>query len=195
MSDTDRQDEFQDTESSGNLAGRIEALLFVSGEALDTVELARALNVTQEEMNSALNQMRDEYDFAQRGFYLKRFGSKVQLTTREIYSADIVNLLQPVQKQSLSRAAVETLAIVAYRQPVTKGEIEQIRGVKCDYTVQSLVNKDMIKEVGRKETLGRPILYGTTDEFLNHFGIESLEELPPIPEEKPEESAEKTISA
>lgn len=77
---------------------------------------------------------------------------------------------------------METLAVVAYRQPVTRAEVEQVRGVKCDYSLQSLMNKELIAEVGRKEALGRPILYGTTDTFLAHFGISSLKELPPLPE-------------
>ena len=95
-------------------------------------------------------------------------------------------LLQPVQKQSLSQAAMETLAVVAYRQPVTKLEIEAVRGVKCDYSVQSLMHKGLIEEVGRKETLGRPILYGTTDAFLAHFGLTELSDLPRPAEEEPE---------
>ena len=104
----------------------------------------------------------------------------MQLTTRPDYAPYIERLLQPIQKQSLSQAAMETLSIIAYRQPVTKAEIEAVRGVKCDYSVASLVNKELICEVGRRESLGRPILYGTTPKFLQHFGIESLEELPPM---------------
>jgi segregation and condensation protein B len=90
--------------------------------------------------------------------------------------------LQPVQQQSLSQAAMETLAVVAYKQPVTRAEVEQIRGVKCDYSLQSLMIKGLIREVGRKDTIGRPILFGTTDDFLSHFGLRDLEELPPMPE-------------
>ncbi|HPS81399.1 MAG TPA: SMC-Scp complex subunit ScpB, partial [Candidatus Limiplasma sp.] len=93
----------------------------------------------------------------------------------------VERLLQPVQRQTLSQAAMETLAVIAYRQPTTKGAIEQVRGVKCDYSVQSLLNKGLIKEVGRKEALGRPILYATTDKFLEHFGITDVRELPPLP--------------
>ena len=88
---------------------------------------------------------------------------------------------------------METLAVVAYRQPVTKLEIEAVRGVKCDYSVQSLVNKGLIEEVGRKEALGRPILYGTTDTFLSHFGLSSLEELPKPPEAEEAEQAEPLV--
>ena len=166
----------------GTLAGRIEAILFVAGDAVRVADLAKALNIGLAELDRALNALKDEYDFAQRGFCLKRFGHQVQLATRALYSRDVVHLLQPVQKQSLSQAAMETLAVVAYRQPVTRAEVEQIRGVKCDYSIQSLVNKELIHEVGRKDTLGRPILYGTTEAFLSHFGIGSLEELPPMPE-------------
>jgi len=169
-------------ETGGNLAGRIEAILFVAGEAVRVEDLARALNVSVKEIETELVQLRDEYDFHQRGFTLKRFGHQVQLATRAMYSADVVHLLQPVQKQSLSQAAMETLAVVAYKQPVTRAEVEQIRGVKCDYSLQSLMNKELIMEVGRKEALGRPILYGTTENFLAHFGLTSLEDLPPLPE-------------
>ena len=171
----------------GNLKGRIEAVLYVAGEPVLTDELARALNVTRKELDAALKELRDEYDFQQRGWILRVFGSHVQLATRPLYSEDVVHLLQPVQRQSLSQAIMETLAVVAYRQPVTKAEIEQIRGVRCDYSVQTLCAKGMIAEVGRKEALGRPILYGTTDQFLSHFGISNLEELPPMPEPAAEE--------
>lgn len=166
----------------GSLKGRIEAILFVAGEAVRVEDLAKALNISLPELETALSELRDEYDFAQRGFCLKRFGHQVQLATRALYSADVVRLLQPIQKQSLSQAVMETLAVVAYRQPVTKAEVEQIRGVKCDYSIHSLVTKNLITEVGRKDTLGRPILYGTTEEFLSHFGLEALEDLPPMPD-------------
>ena len=171
------------TDGVGNLFGMIESILFVAGEAVDVRDLARALRIGEDELDKSLEQLSDEYDFNQRGFMLKRFGSKVQLATRPLYSDAVVRLLQPVQMQSLSQAAMETLAVVAYRQPVTRAEVEQIRGVKCDYSLQSLMIKGLIRETGRKDTIGRPILYGTTDEFLSHFGIRSLEDLPPLPEE------------
>ena len=169
-------------EDEGNIRGRIEAILFVAGEAVPVRQLAKALQLDVPVVRQALEQMRDEYDFQQRGFVIKEFGDKVQLATRPLYAEDVVRLLQPVQQQSLSQAAMETLAVVAYKQPVTRAEIEQIRGVKCDYSLQSLTAKGMIREVGRKDAIGRPILYGTTDEFLSHFGIRNLEELPPLPE-------------
>ena len=174
----------------GSLKGRIEAILFVAGEAVRVEELARALDISMNELNRALQELSDEYDFAQRGFCIKRFGKQVQLATRALYAKDVVRLLQPVQKQSLTQAAMETLAVVAYRQPVTRAEVEQIRGVKCDYSLQSLTNKGLIQEVGRKDTLGRPILYGTTEAFLDHFGISSLEDLPPMPGGENDENVE-----
>ena len=177
-------------ETGGNLAGRIEAILFVAGEAVRVDDLAKALNVSVREVEAELVRIRDDFDFHQRGFTLKRFGHQVQLATRALYSTDVVRLLQPVQKQSLSQAAMETLAVVAYKQPVTRAEVEQIRGVKCDYSLQSLMNKELIMEVGRKEALGRPILYGTTENFLAHFGLTNLDDLPPMPEvpvDKPED--------
>ena len=172
----------------GTIEGRIEAILFVAGEPVRVEELARALEITRPEVEDALTRLRDEYDYGQRGFMLRRFGSQVQLATRALYADDIVRLLQPVQKQSLSQAVMETLAVVAYRQPVTRAEIEQIRGVKCDYSVQVLTNRGLIEEVGRKEALGRPILYGTTESFLSHFGLTTLDDLPPMPENPAEKS-------
>lgn len=172
------------SENGGNLKGRVEAVLYVAGEPIRVDDLAKALGVTVKELDKCLSDLRDEYDFAQRGFVLRRFGRQVQLATRPLYAPDVVHLLQPVQKQSLSQAVMETLAVVAYKQPVTRAEIEQVRGVKCDYSVQSLVNKGLIAEVGRKDALGRPILYGTTDAFLQHFGIDSLEKLPPMPDDE-----------
>ena len=165
------------SEQEGNLKGRIEAILFVAGEAVTVKELARALQTEEKAVKAELNAIRDEYDYDQRGFLLKRFGDKVQLATRPLYAQDVLRLLQPVQQQSLSQAAMETLAVVAYKQPVTRAEVEQVRGVKCDYSLQSLINKGLIKETGRKDTIGRPILFGTTDEFLSHFGLEGLEYL------------------
>ncbi len=156
----------------------IEAILYVSGEPITLKDLARALDQEEAEVDAAAGRLAEYYDRNLRGLRLKRFGSHIQLATRAEYAPYIERLLQPVQKQSLSQAALETLAIVAYRQPVTRLDLEAVRGVKCDYSLQSLINKNLVKEVGRKETIGRPILYGTTDAFLAHFGLRSLDELP-----------------
>jgi len=175
------------------LAHIIEAILFIAGEPVEIRELQRALDLTEAETHQAIDALDSDYSFHRRGICLKRFGSHIQLSTRAEYAPYVERLLQPIQKQSLSQSAMETLAVVAYRQPVTKLEIEAVRGVKCDYSVQSLVNKGLIEEVGRKETLGRPILYGTTDQFLSHFGLSSLEELPKPPEQEEAENADPLI--
>ena len=160
--------------------GNVEAILFVTGNAVEKREICRAMEITEAELNETLDALESGYDFERRGLRLLRFGSHVQLATRPDYAPYVEKLLQPVQKQSLSQAIMETLAVIAYRQPVTKAEVELIRGVKCDYSVQSLVAKGLIEEVGRKDALGKPILYGTTDSFLRHFCISSLAELPEI---------------
>ncbi len=172
---------------TNELAHVIEAILFVAGEPVNVKDVQRALDVTEDETRQAIDALDSDYSFHRRGITLKRFGEHIQLSTRAEYAPYVERLLQPIQKQSLSQSALETLAIVAYRQPVTKLEMEAVRGVKCDYSVQSLVNKGLIEEVGRKEALGRPILYGTTDKFLSHFGLHSLDDLPKPPEENTEE--------
>lgn len=176
------------------LAKIIEAILFVSGEPVQLGAVARALEVTELEVSAAADELASDYDYNRRGICLKRFGSHIQLSTRPDYAPQIEKLLQPIQKQLLSQAALETLAVVAYKQPVTRLDIEAVRGVKCDYSVQSLMNKGLIEEVGRKETLGRPILYGTTDAFLSHFGLTSLEDLPQPPESQQDSPAEPLVT-
>ena len=176
------------------LAKIIDAILFVSGEPVQLGAVARALEVTELEVSAAADELASDYDYNRRGICLKRFGSHIQLSTRPDYAPQIEKLLQPIQKQSLSQAALETLAVVAYKQPVTRLDIEAVRGVKCDYSVQSLMNKGLIEEVGRKETLGRPILYGTTDAFLSHFGLTSLEDLPQPPESQQDSPAEPLVT-
>ena len=162
-----------------DLRAKIEAILFVAGEPVAVGDLAHALNLTAMEMTAALEGMREYLD-ANSGLKLNYFGSQVQLSIQPQYAAAVEALLNPVQRMPLSAAVMETLSIIAYRQPVTKSEIEAVRGVKCDYSVQSLLNKGLIQELGRRETLGRPMLYGTTDAFLRHFGIEDLSQLPSV---------------
>ena len=160
------------------LPGIIEAILFVCGEPVGIEGLAHALDLTVSELEPVIEQMRDTYDLEKRGLRLNRFGGGIQLSTQPEFSPYIERLLRPATRQSLTQTVLETLSIIAYRQPVSKAEIESVRGVKCDYSVQLLTNRGLICEVGRRETLGRPILYGTTDAFLRHFGIEALDQLP-----------------
>ena len=159
----------------------LEAILFVAGEPVAVADLAQALEVSELEIMHAVEELQRECE--RRGVTIHRYGDHLRMETRPEYAPYVERLLQPVQRQTLSQTAMETLAVIAYRQPVTKGEVEQVRGVKCDYSVQSLLHKGLIREAGRKEALGRPILYATTDRFLEHFGISDIRELPPLPSE------------
>ena len=158
----------------------LEAILFVAGEPVAVADLAQALEVSEMEIMHAVEALERECE--RRGVTVRRYGDHLRMETRAEYAPYVERLLQPVQRQTLSQTAMETLAVIAYRQPVTKGEVEQVRGVKCDYSVQSLLHKGLIREAGRKEALGRPILYATTDRFLEHFGISDIRELPPLPD-------------
>lgn len=171
-----------------SLSAVIEAMLFVSGGPLEIADIARVLEATELEIGAALDALEKELDAGARGICLKRFGDHVQLNTNARYAPFVQRLLQPVQRQSLSQAALETLAIVAYHQPVTRLDIEAIRGVKCDYSIQSLIQKGLVADIGRRDTLGRPILYGTTDAFLSHFGLRTLSDLPPRPDQTGEDA-------
>jgi len=164
------------------LAGAIEAMLFIAGDPVDRADLVRALGIGLLELAGALEHLENTALAQRRGIVPVIFGEKVQLLTARAYKDDIDRFYEPARKTPLSQSAMETLSIIAYRQPVTRGEIEEIRGVKCDYAVQSLVKKGLIIEVGRKETLGRPALFGTTDLFLRHLGITRLADLPELPE-------------
>ena len=172
----------------------IEAILFVAGEPVAIQELATALEVSELEVMRGIEELQHSFESQNRGIAVKRYGDHLRLETRPEYAPYVERMLQPVQRQSLSQTAMETLAVIAYRQPTTKGEVEQVRGVKCDYSIQSLLQKGLIKEVGRKEALGRPILYATTDTFLEHFGISDIRELPPLPDPQPVEKVEEPLT-
>ena len=163
-----------------NLGAIVEAILFVAGDPVRVEDLAHAMNLTMSEMVEALEQLSDHLTLEGRGIQLNRSGETVFLSIRPAFAPQGEAFLQPLQKRPLSQAVLETLSIVAYRQPCTRGDIEAIRGVKCDYSVQSLLNKGFIEECGQRETLGRPTLYRTTDAFLKHFGMETLDDLPNI---------------
>ena len=169
-----------------NLAAIVEAILFVAGDPVRVEDLAHAMNLTTGEMNEALNALADHLTLENRGIQLNRSGETVFLSIRPAFAPQVEAFLQPLQKRPLSQAVLETLSIIAYRQPCTRGDIESIRGVKCDYSVQSLLNKGFIEECGVRETLGRPTLYKTTDAFLKHFGMETLADLPTIDLQEPE---------
>lgn len=155
----------------------IEGLLFMAGEPLSGQKLAEILELDEENMLLLLEQLRDEYDKAERGIMLSEVAGGYQFCTRPDIAPYVEKLYKP-QPAVLSQAALETLSIIAFKQPVTRLEIEAIRGVKADSALHTLLERKLIKEVGRKEGLGRPILYGTTVEFLRQFGLKDLTDLP-----------------
>lgn len=167
--------------------GALEAILFVAGEAVPLEEIARALDVTIMELDALIERWQADMRAHKRGIELVRMEDKVQLRTNALYSAQVQQALKPLGERTLSRSVLETLSIVAYKQPITRGEIEGIKGVSADYSVRTLLERGLIAAVGRKDTLGKPILYGTTDEFMRHFGLQTLSDLPPLPEQPPEE--------
>lgn len=155
----------------------IEALLFVAYEPITLKKLAEISDLETARVRQILEDIQVEY--ADRGFHLTEIAGGWQFLTDEAYAEEIEKLYNP-RKQQLSKAALETLAIIAYRQPITRLEMENIRQVKVDAMVNKLMDKKLIKEVGRLDTPGKPILYGTTKEFLSFFGIVSLKDLPPL---------------
>lgn len=167
------------------IAQIIEGLLYISGDPLLLKDIQKALDISKETLQETISYMEKQYEAENRGICLRQFGEHLRLETHSDCAPYIEKLLQPVQKQTLSQTIMETLAVIAYHQPTTKADIESFRGVKCDYSVQALLQKGLIVEVGRKESLGKPILYGTTDAFLVHFGISDLRELPPFPAPAP----------
>ena len=164
---------------TNDLKNAIEAILFVYGGSLNAQDLGELLDEPEVIIQDILKEM--EAERRESGIQLTFFEGSVQLKTNPLYAKYIDKLLSSGQKpQILSNAAIETLAIIAYNQPCTRSDIEQVRGVNCDYTVNALVAKGLIYISGRKETVGKPLLYATSEEFLRHFGIESIEKLPKI---------------
>ena len=161
-----------------DLIARIEALLFVSSSAVSYNQLATILNVTPMQIEKSLDELDERYQSA--GLRLQRIRRGVQLTTAPETADDVQRFLQLEEITRFSRAALEVLAIVAYQQPVTRPQIDSIRGVNSDSVLRNLLRHGLIAEVGRSEGPGRAILYSTTPEFFSHFGISSLEQLPPL---------------
>jgi segregation and condensation protein B len=167
-----------------NLAALVESLLFVADGAVPIGRLAEALEVPAREVEAALAALGQGY--RERGLSLQRFRDKVQLTTSPLAASRVERFLGLAAATPLSRAALETLAIVAYQQPVTRPQIEAVRGVNSDSVIKNLLNKGLIEDSGRAEGPGRPVLYSTTPEFMQHFGLASLSDLPPLSLPSPE---------
>lgn len=161
------------------LDARIEAILFVAPAPVTVAQLAEALEVPASEIEIGLQQLGRTLQFS-RGIRLQRHEGRYQLTSAPELAVEIEKFLGLEATARLSRAALETLAIVAYRQPITRPGVDAIRGVNSDGVMKSLLSKGLIQEIGRTEGPGRPILYGSTQDFLQHFGLNSLEDLPPF---------------
>ena len=158
----------------------IESLLFVQGEPISLKEISSILDEDINIVKNIMDEFEILYNRPNRGIKLFKIDDKYQLGTKPENEKFIAKLLKTNQRQSLSTASIETLAIISYKQPITRVEIEEIRGVRSDKAIQTLLDKKLIKESGRLEVIGRPILYGTTDNFLKQFGIDKLEELPDL---------------
>lgn len=158
----------------------IKALLFAWGDPLDIKTISDICGLDIEEIERAIEELRSEMDSSNDGLKIIRMNSSYQLISRDIYFDYVKKLLSEKPKNNLSNASIETLSIIAYKQPVTKMQIEKIRSVKSDGPVNTLLDRGLIEEVGRLDTPGKPILYGTSDIFLRSFGIEDLSELPDI---------------
>lgn len=171
--------ESNQSEPVDNLLGSIEALLFVSAGPVSIQQLSEALGRSQEDVDAALQSLVSSYR-AGRGIRIQQYQGRYQFMSAPEFALEIEKFLGLEASVRLSRAGLETLAIVAYRQPITRPGIDAIRGVNSDGALKSLLSKALVQEVGRSEGPGRPILYGTTSDFLQHFGLESLQELPPF---------------
>jgi len=185
MSDSEPLPE-QNIETELPLSVKLEALLFVAAEPVPTAQLATALDVSTSVVERGLNEL--DASLQSRGLRLQRHAGRVQLTTAPQLAELIERFLGLETTSHLSRAALETLAIIAYQQPVTRPQIDSIRGVNSDSMMKSLLSKNLILESGRADGPGRPILYSTTPEFLQHFGLNSILEMPPLARPEEEES-------
>ena len=158
----------------------LEAMMFTWGEPLNVKTAAEVFNEDWHDIYDCFKELQVEYQQEARGIRIREVDKSFQFVT-DSGSADYVEkLCTPVRKRKLSQSALEVLAIIAYKQPVTKAEIEGIRGVRCDRVMEGLINKSLVKDVGRTSGIGRPVIYGTTEEFLKHFGFSSIKELPEI---------------
>ncbi len=156
----------------------VEAILFAVGDSVETERLAEALELENQEMEDILKRMALRYEEEERGIRLTELEGAWQLCTKREYYEELIRVVKQPKKQILTEVLLETLSIVAYKQPVTRLEVEKIRGVKSDHAVNKLVEYGLIEEVGRMDAPGRPILFGTTEEFLRRFGVSSVGELP-----------------
>ncbi len=168
----------------------IEAILFTMGESVEAEKIAVAIEHDVDTTVKIIHNMMDKYENEDRGIKIIELEGSFQLCTKEEYYDNLIRICSQPRRYTLTEAALETLSIIAYKQPVTKIEIEKIRGVNSDRSVNKLVELELVKEVGRLDAPGRPMLFGTTEEFLRTFGVGSIDELPVISEDMVEQYKE-----
>lgn len=159
------------------LSNQIEAILFVSGKEIEEKFIKEKLNSDTKDFDKAVQELTEKYSGSS-GIHLLRFNKKLQFATNPTYSTEVEAVLNPIKEKELTNAMLETLAIIAYKQPVTRLEVEEIRAVDCTYSVQNLVRLGLVEVVGRRETIGKPLLFATTDDFLKRFSISDVTDLP-----------------
>lgn len=167
-------------ETVEQMKAAIEAVLFAMGDSLELSKIAKAIGHDTDTTRKILQVMMDEYQKEERGIRIVELEDSYQMCTKQEYYEYLVNIALQPKKAVLSDVMMETLSIIAYKQPVTKIEIEKIRGVKCDHAINKLIEYNLVQELGRLDAPGRPILLGTTEEFLRNFGVDSTENLPVI---------------
>jgi segregation and condensation protein B len=168
----------------------IEAVLFAMGEAVPVSKLAQLIESEEKDTIAILEDMKKKMESSDRGVTLTQVGDSYQMCSKEQLYEYLIELTKSNRKSTLSDSALEVLSIVAYKQPITRLEVEKIRGVSCDHAINRLVECDLIKELGRLDAPGKPILFGTTDQFLRSFGVKSLEDLPELSQVQIEEFKE-----
>lgn len=169
----------------------LEGLLFITGdEGLNIEEIKEVLELEKEQVYQLLTELKQDYEQDERGITIKKYGEKYKLTTKKEHKNYYEKLSELSNIKTLSQSALETLAIIAYNQPITRLQIDELRGIQSSQMIRNLMSRDLVKEVGRQETAGRPRLYGVTNNFLDYFGLSSLSELPEIEEIQPEDDIE-----
>ncbi len=165
---------------SHTIKAAIEAILFAVGDSVEISKLASVLEIETKQVRAALEELKEDYNKEDRGIDLIELEGAVQLCTKNELYDYLIKIAKAPKKLSLTESVLETLSIIAYKQPVTRAEVENIRGVNSDYPVNRLLEYGLIKELGRKDAPGKPLLFGTTEQFLRSFGVKSLQDLPEI---------------
>ena len=163
-----------------NMEAAVEAVLFTMGTSVETSRLAAAIEQDDQTTRRLVRNMMDKYNAKDRGICIIELEDSFQMCTKKEYYDNLIRVVSQPKKHTLTDSALETLSIIAYKQPVTRLEVEQIRGVKSDYAVNKLLEYNLITELGRLDAPGRPILFGTTEEFLRSFGLSSVDDLPEL---------------